>query len=69
MLNRTVMLGLGYAGLLPFYGFLAGAWFLEDWPGAVSVQGFVIYSLGILCFLAGTLCDLASPLVVRPYMH
>ena len=55
MPNRTVMLGLGYAGLLPFYGFLAGAWLLSDWPGAVSVQGFVIYSLGILCFLAGTL--------------
>jgi len=55
MLNRTVMLGLGYAGLLPFYGFLAGAWFLDDWPGAVSVQGFVIYSLGILCFLGGTI--------------
>ena len=55
MQNRTVMLGLGYAGLLPFYGFLAGAWLLSDWPGAVSVQGFVIYSLGILCFLGGTL--------------
>ena len=55
MRNRTVMLGLGYAGLLPFYGFLAGAWLLSDWPGAVSVQGFVIYSLGILCFLGGTL--------------
>ncbi len=55
MPNRTVMLGLGYAGLLPFYGFLAGAWLLSDWPGAVSVQGFVIFSLGILCFLAGTL--------------
>ena len=55
MRNRTVMLGLGYAGLLPFYGFLAGAWLLSDWPGALSVQGFVIYSLGILCFLGGTL--------------
>jgi hypothetical protein len=41
--------------LLPFYGFLAGAWWLKDWPAAVSVQGFVIYSLGILCFLGGTL--------------
>ena len=50
MRNRTVMLGLGYAGLLPFYGFLAGAWLLSDWPGALSVQGFVIYSLGI-CLL------------------
>ena len=55
MRNRTVMLGLGYAGLLPFYGFLAGAWLLSDWPGALSVQGFVIYSLGILCFLGGSL--------------
>ena len=55
MQNRAVMLGLGYAGLLPFYGFLLGAWLLEDWAGAVSVQGFVIYSLGILCFLGGTI--------------
>ena len=54
MQNRTVMLGLGYAGLLPFYGFLAGAWLLTDWPRAISVQGFMIYSLGILCFLGGT---------------
>ena len=46
---------LGYAGLLPFYGFLAGSWWLRDWPAALSVQGFVIYSLGILCFLGGTL--------------
>ncbi len=55
MSNRTIMLCLGYAGLLPFYGFVAGAWWLQDWPAAVSVQGFVIYSLGILCFLGGTL--------------
>ena len=55
MQNRTIMRCLGYAGLLPFYGFLAGAWWLKDWPAAVSVQGFVIYSLGILCFLGGTL--------------
>jgi hypothetical protein len=49
------MLMLGYAGLLPFYGFLAGSWWLRDWPAAVSVQGFVIYSLGILSFLGGSL--------------
>ena len=55
MQNRIMMLSLGYAGLLPFYGFLAGIWWLEGWPAAVSVQGFVIYSLGILCFLSGTL--------------
>ena len=69
MRNRTVMLGLGYAGLLPFYGFLAGAWLLSGWPGAVSVQGFVIYSLGILCFLGGTLWGrvqtVEEPLIAR----
>ena len=69
MQNRTVMLGLGYAGLLPFYGFLAGAWLLSDWPAAVSVQGFVIYSLGILCFLGGTLWGrvqtVEEPLIAR----
>lgn len=55
MQNRAVMQWLGYTGLLPFYGFLLGAWILSDWPAAVSVQGFIIYSLGILCFLGGTL--------------
>jgi len=53
--NRRLMVTLGYAGLLPFYGFLVGSWWLRDWPAALSVQGFVIYSLGILCFLGGTL--------------
>ena len=49
------MLALGYAGLVPFYGFLVGSWLLQDWPAALSVQGFAIYSLGILSFLGGTL--------------
>ncbi len=44
---------LGFAGLLPFYGFLAGYLFLEDYPRSLSVQGFVIYSLAILSFLSG----------------
>ena len=69
MQNRTLMLVLGYAGLLPFYGFLFGLWALDDWPAAVSVQGFVIYSLGILCFLGGTLWgrvqSLDSPQIAR----
>ena len=55
MSNRTVMLALGYAGLLPFFAFCAGAWWLNDWPAALSRQGFVIYSLGILSFLGGSL--------------
>ena len=41
--------------MLPFFGFCAGAWWLDDWPAALSRQGFVIYSLGILSFLGGSL--------------
>ena len=44
---------LGYLGLIPFYGFLAGFAFLEDYPRSLSVQGFLIYSLAILSFLGG----------------
>ena len=50
MQNRPVMLMLGYAGLLPFYAFLLGAWQLRDWPAAISVQGFVIYSWRFFAF-------------------
>lgn len=46
---------LGFAGLIPFYAFLLGFWLTEDYPRSVSVQGFVIYSLAILCFLSGAL--------------
>ena len=46
---------LGFAGLAPFYLALIGVAFLEDYPRALSVQGFVIYSLAILCFLSGAL--------------
>jgi hypothetical protein len=69
MSNRAVMLVLGYAGLLPFYGFLLGIWLLQDWPAAVSVQGFVVYSLAILSFLGGTLWgrvqSLEKPMMAR----
>ena len=46
---------LGYAGLLPFAGFALGLWLLEGYVHALSMQGFLVYSLAILCFLAGTL--------------
>ena len=55
MSNRAVMVVLGYTGLVPFFGFCMGAWWLTDWPAALSRQGFIIYSLGILSFLGGTL--------------
>ncbi|MFO7552412.1 MAG: DUF3429 domain-containing protein [Haliea sp.] len=47
--------GLGFGGVLPFLLFVLGIWFLRDYPRALSQQGFVIYSLAILCFLAGSL--------------
>ena len=46
---------LGYAGLIPFAAFAAGVCFLHGYPHSLSQQGFVIYSLSILCFLAGSL--------------
>lgn len=47
--------GLGFGGVLPFLLFVLGIWFLGDYPRALSQQGFIIYSLAILCFLAGGL--------------
>ncbi len=55
MSNKAIMLVLGYGGLVPFFAFCMGAWWLTDWPAALSRQGFIIYSLGILSFLGGTL--------------
>lgn len=59
MQARLTARSLGFAGLLPFYLFLAGFWWLEDYLRSVSIQGFVIYSLAILCFLAGALWGMA----------
>lgn len=47
--------GLGFAGLLPFAASVAGVWVLRDYPRALSQQGFIVYSLAILCFIAGSL--------------
>ena len=49
------MRGLGYAGLLPFGFFAAGVWVFDDFLQSLCYQGFVIYSLVILSFLAGSL--------------
>jgi hypothetical protein len=46
---------LGYAGLTPFAFFALGVWFFDDYLQALSHRGFVVYSLVILCFLAGSL--------------
>ena len=55
MQNQVVIFSLGYLGLAPFYLFVFGTIQLEDWQAAISNHGFVIYSMAILCFLAGTL--------------
>jgi hypothetical protein len=53
--RRLISQLLGYAGLIPFFGFCLGFSSLEDWPRSLSIQGFVIYSLAIFAFLAGAL--------------
>jgi len=53
--SRLISQLLGYAGLIPFFGFCLGFSSLEDWPRSLSIQGFVIYSLAIFAFLAGAL--------------
>ena len=55
MSSRLVSQLLGYAGLIPFFGFCLGFSVLADWPRSLSIQGFVIYSLAIFAFLAGAL--------------
>ncbi|MEP4485090.1 MAG: DUF3429 domain-containing protein [Halioglobus sp.] len=60
MNTRRIMQWLGYAGALPFAGFALGTLLAKDYLQALSQQGFVIYSLAILCFLAGTLWGSAS---------
>ena len=46
---------LGFAGLIPFYGALLAFVMFEDYPRSLAIQGFLVYSLAILCFLAGAL--------------
>lgn len=49
------MCGLGVLGLLPFFATALGCLFLDDLLLALSQRAFLVYSLAILCFLAGTL--------------
>ncbi len=53
--SRRLMNALGFAGLTPFVLFSLGVWLLGGYLQAVSLRGFIVYSLAILCFLAGTL--------------
>ena len=53
--SQRLMCALGYAGLSPFLAFTIGVWFLDNYLAALSLRGFILYSLAILCFLGGTL--------------
>ncbi|MEP1472392.1 MAG: DUF3429 domain-containing protein [Halieaceae bacterium] len=53
--SQRLMYALGYAGLTPFLAFTLGVWFLDNYLAALSLRGFIVYSLAILCFLGGTL--------------
>ena len=55
MTQTTTILRLGYFGLLPFYASVAGAMLFTGAPARRCAEVFVLYSLAILCFLAGTL--------------
>lgn len=46
---------LGVAGLLPFIVCALGVMFLDGLLHALAQRAFLLYSLAILCFLAGTL--------------
>lgn len=54
------MAALGYAGLTPFYGFAALAWFSGPGVQQLALQGFTLYALAILSFLAGSLWGSAN---------
>jgi hypothetical protein len=58
--SRAVMARLGHAGLAPFYLFAALAWLPDTSLQAFSERGFILYSLVILAFLAGSLWGSAN---------
>lgn len=68
MVSERLASGLGYAGLLPFAAGAVGVWVFRGYPQALAQQGFLVYSLAILCFLAGTLWGSApqSPVADAP---
>lgn len=51
----TAARNLGFAGVLPFLLVVLGLWFSSESQLRLFQQGFLVYSLAILCFLAGTL--------------
>ena len=66
---KNIINWLGYLGLIPFFVLSSGCWFLSGWLRERVSDGFLLYSLGILCFLAGTLWGTAQslPESARPW--
>jgi hypothetical protein len=64
MVSRRLVSTLGYAGLIPFIGGAIGVWLFRDYLHAFAQQGFLLYSLAILCFLGGTLWGSAPQVAV-----
>ena len=55
MAPKALMRALGVLGLVPFFAAALGVMFLDELLHALSQRAFLVYSLAILCFLAGTL--------------
>ena len=66
---KNIINCLGYLGLILFFILSSGCWFLSSSLREQASQGFILYSLGILCFLAGTLWGraLSLPQSARPW--
>ena len=66
---KNIINWLGYLGLIPFFILSSGCWFLSSSARELASNGFILYSLGILCFLAGTLWGAAQslPESARPW--
>ena len=66
---RDIINWLGYLGLIPFFVLSTGCWFFSSALRELAGDGFILYSLGILCFLAGTLWGTAQflPESSRPW--
>jgi hypothetical protein len=53
--GKRALSALGYAGILPFAVSACALWFAQGYPHALAQHAFVMYSLVILSFLAGSL--------------
>ena len=54
MHGNKLIRSLGYAGLIPFLIIPSVVWLVQDRLPGLAPQAFLLYSLAILCFLAGT---------------